>query len=71
MKVTDVKETVFNWEQEAWNTGIGGGTGANKNVLVNDVEVDDTGLVYAPTEPGLSYEIDWNLVRRDFVGEIS
>ena len=47
MKVTDVKETVFNWEQEAWNTGIGGGTGANKNALVNDVKVDDTGLVYA------------------------
>ena len=43
----------------------------NISALVNDVEVDDTGLVYAPTEPGLSYEIDWNLVKRDFVGEIS
>lgn len=46
-------------------------TGANKYGLVKDIEVDDKGLVYAPTEPGLGYEIDWELVKRDFVQEAS
>ena len=40
-------------------------TGANKYGLVKDIEVDDRGLVYAPTEPGLGYEIDWELVQRE------
>jgi L-alanine-DL-glutamate epimerase-like enolase superfamily enzyme len=39
--------------------------GANKYGLVEDIEVDDKGLVYAPTEPGLGYEIDWELVKRN------
>ena len=42
-------------------------TGANKYALVEDIEVDDKGLVYAPTEPGLGYEIDWELVKREQV----
>ena len=29
--------------------------------------VDDKGMVYAPKGPGLSYEIDWELVKRDTV----
>ena len=40
-------------------------TGANKYGLVEDIEVDDKGLVYAPTKPGLGYEIDWELVKRE------
>ena len=46
-------------------------TGANKYALVEDIEVDDKGLVYAPTQPGLGYEIDWDLVKRNFVQEAS
>lgn len=33
--------------------------------LVEDIEVDDKGLVYAPEKPGLGHEIDWQLVRRE------
>ena len=40
-------------------------TGANKYGLVQDIEVDADGLVYAPTEPGRGYEIDWELVERE------
>ncbi|MCL0044077.1 mandelate racemase [Dehalococcoidia bacterium] len=40
-------------------------TGANKYGVVNDIEVDEQGLVYAPTEPGLGYSIDWELVERE------
>ena len=40
-------------------------TGANKYGLVEDIEVDGQGLVYAPTKPGLGYEIDWELVKRE------
>ena len=43
-------------------------TGANKFGLVEDIEVDDLGLVYAPTEPGLGYEIDWDLLGRGYSG---
>ena len=46
-------------------------TGANKYALVEDIEVDDKGLVYAPTEPGLGYEIDWELVKREKVQVVS
>jgi L-alanine-DL-glutamate epimerase-like enolase superfamily enzyme len=41
--------------------------GANKFGLVEDIEVDDHGFVYAPEKPGLGYEIDWDLVKRETV----
>jgi L-alanine-DL-glutamate epimerase-like enolase superfamily enzyme len=37
---------------------------AQKYGLVNDIEVDDQGLVHAPEGAGLGYEIDWDLVKR-------
>lgn len=40
-------------------------SGANKYGLVADIEVDEQGLVHAPEEPGLGYEIDWELVNRE------
>ncbi len=40
-------------------------TGANQYGLVKDIEVDDQGLVHAPTRPGLGYDIDWDLVHRE------
>ncbi len=40
-------------------------SGANKYGLVEDIEVDEKGLVHAPEGPGLGYEIDWDLVERD------
>ena len=46
-------------------------TGANKYALVEDIEVDKKGFVYAPTKPGLGYEIDWHLVERNLIGHIS
>ncbi len=45
-------------------------TGANKYGLVEDIEVDNKGLVHAPTKPGLGYDIDWALVKRDTVGVV-
>ncbi|MCH7605876.1 MAG: mandelate racemase [Chloroflexi bacterium] len=45
-------------------------SGANKFGLVEDVEVDGNGLVYAPEKPGLGYEIDWQLVERQKVQEL-
>lgn len=42
-------------------------SGANKFALVEDIEVDDQGLVYAPEKPGLGYDIDWELVKRETV----
>ena len=44
--------------------------GANKYGLVEDIEADEQGLVYAPEMPGLGYEIDWKLVEREKVQEI-
>jgi len=41
--------------------------GANKYGLVTDIEVDGQGLVHAPEEPGLGFEIDWDLVKRETV----
>ncbi|HCG91541.1 MAG TPA: mandelate racemase [Dehalococcoidia bacterium] len=38
-------------------------TGANKFGLIEDVEVNAEGMVLAPTKPGLSYDIDWDLVK--------
>ena len=45
-------------------------SGANKFGLVEDIEVDDQGLVYAPEQPGLGYEIDWPLLEREQVQEL-
>ena len=45
-------------------------TGANKFGLVEDIDVDDKGLVYAPTEPGLGYEIDWERLRQGHNGTL-
>ena len=42
-------------------------SGANKFGLVEDIEVDDEGMVYAPEKPGLGYEVDWGLVKRETV----
>lgn len=39
-------------------------TGANVYGLVEDIEFVD-GFVHAPTEPGLGFEIDWDLVDRE------
>ena len=43
-------------------------TGANKFGLIEDIEVDADGLVHAPKEPGLGYQIDWELLNRDKIG---
>jgi L-alanine-DL-glutamate epimerase-like enolase superfamily enzyme len=40
-------------------------TGANMYGLVKDIEVDSQGYVHAPGKPGLGYEIDWELVKRE------
>lgn len=40
-------------------------TGANVFGLVEDIEIDGQGMVHAPTEPGLGFEIDWDLVKRE------
>ena len=39
-------------------------TGALQYGLEEDIEVDERGLVHAPTEPGLGYRIDWELLKR-------
>ena len=39
-------------------------TGANKYGLVEDIAVDAQGRVHAPEQPGLGYEIDWELLNR-------
>ncbi len=44
--------------------------GANKYGLVEDIEVDNKGLVHVPEKPGLGYQIDWDLVKREHVGVI-
>lgn len=41
--------------------------GGTKYALVEDIEVDENGLVYAPTKPGLGYEIDWDLVHNETI----
>ncbi|MBV9582803.1 MAG: mandelate racemase [Chloroflexi bacterium] len=40
---------------------------AQKHGLVSDISVDSEGLVHAPTEPGLGYAIDWELIERNKV----
>ena len=42
-------------------------TGDNMYGLVNDIDMTG-GVVHAPTEPGLGYEIDWDLVKREYTG---
>ena len=46
-------------------------SGANKYGLVEDIEVDKQGLVHAPQKPGLGFEIDWELVKRNKVAVLS
>jgi L-alanine-DL-glutamate epimerase-like enolase superfamily enzyme len=43
---------------------------AQKHGLVQDIEVDAAGQVHAPTQPGLGYAIDWDLVNRNKVAEL-
>ena len=43
-------------------------TGANMYGLVNDIEWDSDGNVYAPTGPGLGYQIDWDLLKATHIG---
>ena len=38
--------------------------GRNKYGLLEDIEVDESGMVHAPESPGLGFEIDWDLVKR-------
>ncbi|MGE3272567.1 MAG: enolase C-terminal domain-like protein [Chloroflexota bacterium] len=38
---------------------------AQKHGLVNDITVDAEGFVHAPSGPGLGYEIDWELIKRN------
>ncbi len=45
-------------------------TGANEYGLVKDIEFDEQGLVHAPTGPGLGYEIDWDLVKREHTATV-
>ena len=45
-------------------------TGANQYGLIQDIEVDSNGMVYAPTKPGLGYEIDWDLVKREHIATV-
>jgi L-alanine-DL-glutamate epimerase-like enolase superfamily enzyme len=40
-------------------------SGANKYGLIEDIEVDENGMVHAPQKPGLGYEIDWDLIKRN------
>lgn len=44
---------------------------AQKYGLVQDIEVDAAGMVHAPTRPGLGYDIDWELINRNKVAELS
>jgi L-alanine-DL-glutamate epimerase-like enolase superfamily enzyme len=39
-------------------------SGANKYGLVEDIEVDERGMVRISDKPGLGYDIDWELVKR-------
>ena len=41
-------------------------TGANEFGLVEDIQYVE-GYVHAPTEPGLGYQIDWDLVKREHI----
>ena len=43
---------------------------AQKHGLVEDIKVDKNGMVHAPTNPGLGYEIDFDLIEHNKVSEI-
>lgn len=45
-------------------------SGANKYGLVEDIEVDNQGMVRISDKPGLGYDIDWDLVKRERTGFI-
>ena len=45
-------------------------TGANVYGLVTDIEFAENGMAHAPTEPGLGYEIDWDLVKREHTATV-
>ena len=45
-------------------------TGANMYGLVQDIQINSEGMVHAPTEPGLGYTIDWDLVKRERIATI-
>ena len=42
-------------------------TGANMYGLVEDIQFDG-GVVYAPTKPGLGYDIDWGMLKNEYTG---
>ncbi len=44
-------------------------TGANLFGLVEDIDMTG-GVVHAPTKPGLGYEIDWDLVKREHTATV-
>ena len=44
-------------------------TGANLYGLVEDIDMTG-GKVHAPTEPGLGYQIDWDLVKREYTATV-
>jgi L-alanine-DL-glutamate epimerase-like enolase superfamily enzyme len=44
---------------------------AQKNGLVNDLEIDENGLVHVPNEPGIGVEIDFEMIERNKVAELS
>lgn len=44
-------------------------TGANQYGLLEDIQYDN-GVVLAPTEPGLGYQIDWDLVKREHTATV-
>ena len=44
-------------------------TGSNMFGLVEEINMEG-GVVHAPTEPGLGYAIDWDLLRRDEQGKL-
>jgi len=43
---------------------------AQKHGLVNDIEVDENGMVHAPEGPGLGVDIDFDLIERNKVAEL-
>ncbi len=39
--------------------------------LVEDITVDSQGYVHAPTRPGLGFDLDWEVIRKHTVAEVS
>jgi L-alanine-DL-glutamate epimerase-like enolase superfamily enzyme len=39
--------------------------------LATPIEIDGEGCVHAPTEPGLGYGVDWELIESAQIGEIT